>query len=214
MNPAPPPGVTAIPRGDPSYPARLMEVLGEDAPAELSVLGDPELLRYARVGVFSSIRTPPELILRSFDLARTLRGAGIGVASGFQSPLERECLALLIRGKQPVIASPAAGIGGIRVPRGWRRPLQEERLLVLSPFGRRLRRPTVGAALFRNRVVAALAERIFVIHARPGSRTFRTAAAALERGQPVYCFDHPRNRELLLLGAEPADGAGLARELL
>jgi predicted Rossmann fold nucleotide-binding protein DprA/Smf involved in DNA uptake len=198
--------------GEPDYPRRFARELGEAAPPQLSAFGNLQLLDLRLLAIFSSIRTPPDLFLRSFDLARSLRAGAVPTISGFQSPLEKECLGILLRGTQPVVVCPARAIEGMRLPRPWRAPLGRRRMLVLSPFVGRLRRPTLGAALVRNRMVAALAERIFVVHARVGNRCFRTAAAALAAGKEVYCFDHPRNRELMLLGAAPADATSLVGE--
>ena len=52
--------------------------------------------------------------------------------------------------------------------------------------------------------VSPMAERVFVVHATPGGSVYRLAREALDRRQPVLCFDHPTNRELGLRGATPA----------
>jgi predicted Rossmann fold nucleotide-binding protein DprA/Smf involved in DNA uptake len=57
----------------------------------------------------------------------------------------------------------------------------------------------------RNRVVAALAERIVVVHAVPGGRIHRLAAEALAWKKPVLCPDLPSCRDLVVMGAVPVD---------
>lgn len=193
-----------VPAGSPGYPAALREPGGWEAPASLFARGDLSLLRLPLTALLCSVRIPPELVLPALDLARALRDAALPVVGGFQSPLEREGLDLLLRGRAPVVVSPARGIAGMRLPRAWRGALEEGRLLVVSRF-EAPRRPTRELALGRNRLVAALAERICVVHATPGGGLHRVAREALARGRPVACLDHPANRDLLLAGAAVVD---------
>ncbi|MBI3992506.1 MAG: hypothetical protein HY342_04475 [Candidatus Lambdaproteobacteria bacterium] len=55
------------------------------------------------LSLFSSIRAPGDAILITYDLARALRDSGVAVVGGFHSPMEQECLRLLLRGTQPVV---------------------------------------------------------------------------------------------------------------
>lgn len=196
-------------RAGTNYPARLAQALGERAPSPVVTFGNLGLLDLDLLALFSSIRTPPDLILRSLELARTLRRE-TPVIGGFQSPLERECLSLLLRGTQPIVVCLARSIEGMRVRPAWRDAIRTGRMLVVSPFAG-LRRPTVRGALVRNQVVAALATRVMVIHARAGSRTYRAAATALEWGKPLFCFEHRRNSDLILLGAQPTTAEALVK---
>jgi hypothetical protein len=74
------------------------------------------------------------LILDTYDLASALRDAGIPVIGGFHSPMERECLDLLLRGKQPVVVCPARSIHRMRISKLWKAPLDDGRRLIPSPF--------------------------------------------------------------------------------
>ena len=53
---------------------------------------------------------------------------------GFHSPMEKECLDLLLRGSRPIIICPARSIDRMRIPKPWKAPLADGRLLVMSPF--------------------------------------------------------------------------------
>ena len=134
------------------------------------------------------------LILKTYDLARTMRDAGVPVICGFQTPMEKECLRLLLRGSQPVVICPARGIDNMQVPRGWRGPLNEGKLLVLSPFSAIVRRATPESAAQRNELVADLARQVFITHAAPGNKTESSARkltahrqVAADAGQPSEC---------------------------
>jgi len=165
--------------------------------------GHLDLLRAPTLALFCSVRCPGDLILRTYDLAQRLRQSGVVVISGFHSPMERECLAVLLRGPRPVIACPARGLASMRVPSGYRRPLAERRMLILSPFPDDRRRPTVQDALYRNLFVAALAEHILVAHAQPSGKTEQFCRDIVAWGKPLYTLDSPANANLVALGAKP-----------
>jgi predicted Rossmann fold nucleotide-binding protein DprA/Smf involved in DNA uptake len=91
----------------------------------------------------------------------------VTVVSGFHSPVEKECLRILLRGKQPIIICLARALGKIRLPSEWRVALESGRLLLLSRF-EKSRRADKDTARRRNELVAALSDEILIIHAEPG----------------------------------------------
>ncbi len=122
----------------------------------------------ATLGLFCSVRCPGERILRAYDLAQRWRREGTIVVSGFHSPVEKECLRILLRGPQPVVLCPARGLADFRVPTEWRRAVREGRLLLLSAFDPGEGRATAELARRRNALVAVLADRVCFIHVTPG----------------------------------------------
>lgn len=199
--------VTRIAQGDPAYPASLGQSLGDTASASLTTIGNLGLLSGQALAFFCSVKSPGNLILKTYDLARALRDAGVTVAGGFHSPMEKECLRILLRGSPPVVVCPARSVTGMRIPSGWRTPLAEGRLLVISPFPESARRVTADSAAHRNEFVTALADRVFIAHASPGGNVERLCRTALGWGKPVWTFDSPENAAMLLLGARPLRAA-------
>lgn len=187
---------------DPRYPAALRQYLGDAAPQQLAALGNLDLLGAKALALFCSRQCPGSLILQTYDLAQALRQAGVTVISGFHSPMEHECLTILLRGTQPVIICPARGIHK-RIPADWKKPLHEGRLLVLSPFTEKQQRMTAETAAERNRFVAALADAIFVAHAAPQSQTEQFCREVLAWGKPLYTLASDANAHLLTLGVKP-----------
>ena len=159
------------------------------------------LLDEPLTALFCSNRCPGDLILQSYDLARIMRDAGVPVIGGFQTPMERECLRLLLRGSQPVVVCPARGIDNMRIPRDWRPALGDGRLLVLSPFPATVHRPTAELAAQRNDLVANLAQRVFIAHAAPGSKTEAFARRLAASGKPLLTLGSPANANLVEMGA-------------
>src|SRR2546426_4549570 len=117
---------------DPRYPAGLKLCLGHDAPQAITAHGNLEVLRRKTLALFCSVKCPGTLILQTYDLAQKLRNAGVTVIGGFHSPMERECLRILLQSPHPGIVCPARGMP-TRLPPEFRRPLAEGRLLLLSP---------------------------------------------------------------------------------
>ena len=106
-------------------------------------------------------------------MAQKLRDEGVTVVSGFHSPVEKECLRILFRGNQSIIICLARAMEKIRLPLDWRRALETGRLLLLSPFEKRPRRPTTESAHQRNELVAALSDEALIIYSEPGGSVER-----------------------------------------
>ena len=170
-------------------------------PPETAHRGNLRLLEEPLTALFCSQRCPGDLILKTYDLARAMRAAGVPVIGGFQTRMEKECLRLLLRGTQPVVVCPARGIQNMRVPRDWRPAMDDGRLLLLSPFPATVRRPTAMLAAQRNDLVASLASRVFIAHAAPGSKTEAFARRLADAGKPLLTLDVPANANLLEIGA-------------
>lgn len=181
--------------------------------SRLWAIGNVGILKTRLLGFFCSTRCPGNVILRTYDLAQALRAAEVPVIGGFHTPMEKECLDLLLRGPQPVVACPARSIAGMRLPVIWRKPLAENRLLVLSPFEARHRRPTVDMAEQRNRFVATLADEIFVAHAPAGSRTERLCAELMAGGKRVFTLDLLENLHLMASGVIGNTVGGLVESI-
>ena len=163
-----------IPHDDPRYPARLRERLGANAPVQLSALGKLELLAQPKTALFCSACCPGDAILRAYDQAAKWRDEGRCVISGFHSPVEKECLRILLRGSQPIIICPGRSLPR-RLPVEWQESLANGRLLILSCFRPEESRPTAELATRRNELVAALADEIWFAHITPGGQMERLA---------------------------------------
>ena len=152
---------------DARYPTRLRERLGERAPARVTVLGNLDVLDLPKIALFCSASTPGHTILAAYDQAARWRDDGRCVISGFHSPVEKECLRILLRGRQPVIVCLGRGLDGMRLPAEWKKPLADNRLLILSRFPASERRATKSLAVERNQLVAALADEVVFAHITP-----------------------------------------------
>lgn len=206
--------ITRYQPGSPLAPPTLRPCTDATGDPAVSLIGDPALLDRKPTALFCSVQCPGDLILKSYDLARALRVHPITVIGGFQSPIEKEFLELLLR--QPVtqpdhtpppspsvIICPARGLANMRIPRPWRDPLAAGRLTLLSTFPDSLHRPTTATVSRRNACVAALAHRILILHSAQGGKTEALCRQALAAAKPVYTLPSPHNAHLVALGAQP-----------
>jgi predicted Rossmann fold nucleotide-binding protein DprA/Smf involved in DNA uptake len=165
--------ISRLTPADSEWPRQLSDRLKNDAPSKLWTIGTVETLKTRKVGLFCSVRCPGDKILAAYDAARKLRDDGVTVISGFHSPVEKECLRILLRGKQPVIMGLARALEKIRLPKEWRGPMEGGRLLLLSPFEARPRRADRNYARRRNELMLALADEVLIIHAEAGGAVER-----------------------------------------
>lgn len=187
----------------PDFPGILRKATEGTGFSRFWAIGDVNILSNPLLGLLCSIRCPGRVIVQTYDLARALRDAGVPVIGGFHSPMEKECLDFLLRGKQPVVVCPARSITNMRMPSAWRKACGEGRLLILSPFAPKHGRISALLAEKRNGFVSLLADQFFVPYASPGSKTEQLCKDLLSSGKMVYTFESERESGIARAGAVP-----------
>jgi predicted Rossmann fold nucleotide-binding protein DprA/Smf involved in DNA uptake len=185
------------------YGENLRRYQYQDAFPVVSAIGNLAILQTPKLAFFCSAQCPGTLILKTYDLAQTLRDAGVTVISGFHSPMEQECFDLLLRGQQPIIHCPTRSLNGMRIPKPHQTAIASDRLLLLSPFPATAKRATAAIALERNQFVAAIADAVFIAFAAPGSKTEAIAKQVCATKRPLLTFESADTQNLLNLGAHP-----------
>jgi predicted Rossmann fold nucleotide-binding protein DprA/Smf involved in DNA uptake len=186
---------------DPGFPRNLRRFPATYAHTLINAMGCLSLLARPTLALFCSVKCTGTLILETFEFARRLGPSGPVVISGFHSPMERQCLEVLLLRKVPVVICPARGLGRFRVRSEWNRAAAEGNVLVASPFDPRQRRATTELSLQRNRFVAALADQILVPYAAPGGKMEGFVREIAAWGKPIVTFRCEDNRLLSELGA-------------
>ena len=192
--------IKKISQGDIEYPALIESRLGGAAPKVLYAHGNLSILQNRMVGLVCSVQCPGSIILKTFDLIRKLRDAGVVIIGGFHAPMEKDCLDLLLRGPQPVVICMPKRVRNARIGAA-RGALLEGRLLLLSRFDDEVRWASAETAMKRNDLVAALSHFLLVPHASPGGKTWDIVKRAFQRGQKVVSFADPANTHLFVSGA-------------
>ena len=194
-----------------NYPSSLKGTKEGNLFPRIWSIGNLDILKRPLLGFFCSIKCPGDLILRTYDLARALRDAGVPVSSGFHSPIEKDCLDLLLRGSQPVVICPARSILNMRLDKDLKTVVEKGRVLVLSPFDEKIRRPTTQSSQLRNHFVGALAAAVFVAYAEPGGKTEDFCKEILNAGKSLYTFESTYNGAIVEKGAIPVGPEALAQ---
>lgn len=171
-----------------------------DRPKELFALGNQTLLNGPALAIFCSSRCPGSIILKAVDAVKELRDEGRTIIGGFHSAIEKECLDILLRGRSPVILCPARSLHGMRLKSEWKKPLDEGRLLLLSPFPEKHSRMTADLAHQRNLLVASLADEVLILHAAPKSRVEFICDLVGALGKPMRVLNDPANEPLFARG--------------
>ena len=181
--------------GEPSYPELLARL--DDAPAALSVLGDPALLSARCVALVGSRNASANGQRLAEMLAADLAAAGLPVVSG----LARGIDAAAHRGALKSGTTIGCIAGGIDVAY----PLENARLqdeiaargalVAEAPPGTS---PQARHFPRRNRIIAGLALGVVVVEAAPRSGSLITARLATEAGREVFAVPgsplDPRSR--------------------
>lgn len=203
------PPIQRITQIDPIYPKKLKDFLKTEAPETIWARGNIDLLPGIDTAfngnlwaLFCSKKCPGELILKTHDLAQRFKERGIPTIGGYHSPIEQECLRVLLRGVQPILLCPARSIENMRLKSAWKDAFAKERLLILSPFESRYNRQTETLANRRNAFVAALADKICIVHAAEDSKTLEFAQMIVSWDKPVFTFNTPANRALFEFGVQ------------
>lgn len=193
--------IQTISRRSSIYPPALRERLGKSAPEKLYIIGDATPFKQSVVAFVCSVKCPGSVVIHTFDAIRELRDAGVVVVGGFHSPMEQECLKFLLRGKQPVIMSPAKGLSRPRLSPTQRLAINEKRLALVSIFPETVTRTSKVQSQARNEFVAALASSVLIPHASLGGIAETIARQVVARNQPLFTINDEQNRPLVALGA-------------
>ncbi len=145
---------------------------------------------------------------------KVLRDAGITVISGFHSPVEKECLKILLRGKQPIIVCPARGLENMRIKPEFKKPLEDGRLLFLSPFQKNENRISAQRSAMRNYFIAAVADVILIAYAAPGGKLEELFKDTLAYKKLTFVLENEYNRHLAQTGVECFNNSNIIGKIM
>ena len=132
-------------------------------------LGNIDLLKLPKTAFLCSRQAPASAVLRCYDWALEQRQKGACVISGFHSQIEKDVLYYLLKGQQPIILALARGLKEKLEPE-FKKPLEQGRLLIISPFDKSVKRVIELTAEIRNRMMLDLADTITVGYASPDGK--------------------------------------------
>jgi len=131
--------------------------------------GNEDLLKLHKTAFLCSRRVPAGVVLKCYDWAIARRDEGTCVISGFHSRMEKDVLYYLLKGTQPIIVALARSLKK-RLEPELREPLEQGRLLIITPFDKSVTWVTEENARIRNRMMIELADKIVVGYSTPGGQ--------------------------------------------
>ena len=101
------------------------------------------------------------MVLKCYDWAFEQREKGNCVISGFRSQIGKDVLHYLLKGKQPIIVALARRLKEKTEPK-FVKPLEQGRLLIITPFDKSVKRLSSQNAQTRNQLMTTLADEITI----------------------------------------------------
>jgi predicted Rossmann fold nucleotide-binding protein DprA/Smf involved in DNA uptake len=132
-------------------------------------LGNIDLLKLHKTAFLCSRQVPASVVLKCYDWAIEQREKGICVISGFHSQIEKDVLHYLLKGKQPIILALARGLKEKLEPE-FEKPIEQGRLLIITPFDKSVKRVSSQNAQTRNLLMTELSDQITIGFASPGGQ--------------------------------------------
>jgi predicted Rossmann fold nucleotide-binding protein DprA/Smf involved in DNA uptake len=127
----------------------------------LKYRGNIDLIKLPKTAFLCSRTVPASAVLACYDWAIQQREQGHCVISGFHSPIEKDVVHYLLKGTQPIIVVLARGFKET-MNHEFIKPLEQGKLLIISPFDAQVKRITSRTVLVRHQTMIDLADDIAV----------------------------------------------------
>ncbi len=132
-------------------------------------LGNEALLSKSKTAFLCSRNIPASVVLKCYDWAIDQREKGNCIISGFHSQIEKDVFHYLLKGTQPIILALARGMK-VKIEPVLSRAIDNNRLLIITPFSKEVTRVTEKTAMTRNELMINLADNITLGHMSKGGQ--------------------------------------------
>lgn len=195
--------------GAESYPARLLQALGSQAPGVLFAWGNRASLDQSTVGISGSRKASAEVQQVSAACAQVLAREGATIVSGYAQGVDSAAHgAALEAGGATAVVLPL-GILNFQPRAELQQLVDPNNTLVLSEFPPKLGWHSYNA-MTRNRTICGLSDVVIVIEAGAQGGSLEAGKMALKLQRPLFVVDFSEplvspegNRKLLAGGAQP-----------
>jgi len=175
-------GIWIAALGDETYPPRLVETLGDEAPPLLFGVGSAAVAAQHGLAIVGSRDADDDAIAYTETVAASAVKGGLTIVSGAARGVDAAAMTSALEHGGSAVGVVADGLEKrIREPqiRTW---LADDRLCLLTPYGSNTGF-SVGAAMGRNKLIYGLSAFALVIAATPGKGgTWAGATEALKNG--------------------------------
>lgn len=164
---------------------------------DLQLKGNKKLLDHPKTAFFCSRKCPATVISKSYDWAVEQKNKGNCIISGFHSQIERDVLHFLLKGEQPVVMVLARSLYK-RIPdKELKKGVDNENLLIVSPFKDNVKRTSSRTARKRNELMIELADDLMVAYASPEGLTSKLIHKMKTSRKLLYTIEIEENTKLI-----------------
>lgn len=170
------------------------------AKKEVFFTGNLDIIKkYPVIGVLASGKAPGPVVWESYQFFYALRDAGVTIAGGWHSPLEKGVLDALIEGKANVAFFAAKGLKARGFQQKFRLLDKKSRGLMISPFPDSVTKinGTEGPRL-RNELLAAISDVLLIPYIKPRGKLFHMLKAERFFLKKTFVLNHVENDKLSL----------------
>lgn len=141
----------------------------------MNLIGNVEILKLRKTAFLCSRKVPASVVLKCYDWAIEQRELGNCIISGFHSAFEKDVLHYLLKGRQPIIAALARGQKE-KLEKEFYKPMEQGRLLIVTPFDTNVKRVTEQTALIRNKMMCEIADELVIGYSSENGNLFKLLA--------------------------------------
>jgi predicted Rossmann fold nucleotide-binding protein DprA/Smf involved in DNA uptake len=135
----------------------------------MNYLGNMAILELPKIGFLSSRHCESCSILKSYDWAVEQKHNDTCIVCGNHSVIEKDVFEILLRGSQPLILVLARGM-----QKRWKQNILEaindDRLLIISPFEENVKRVNRQTSEKRNKLIIDLCDEIVIGYMQEGGQ--------------------------------------------
>lgn len=173
-------------------------------------VGNEDLLNRNPIAIYCSRNTNPSLHEPTLELLQQLMSQPVTLAGGWQSPLEKEALALRKAGSDSnLIYFLAKGIQNFKLPPFLRSDVDKGKVLFVSRWMNeaRIDREKVGK---RDDLMLSKIDRFLFLNIEEGGNLEDIFFRCLSQEKEVFLFDHPVNQNWMNPEVDPVSSDNLA----
>lgn len=135
----------------------------------MELYGNIELMNLTKTAFLCSQKIKAEVVIKSYDWAKKQRRLSNCIICGNHSQIEKDVFEILLKGEQPLILVLARGLK-IRWEQEVIKAVEQNRLLIISPFTKETKRITRETAVIKNKTILDLADKIMIAYASSGGQ--------------------------------------------
>ena len=179
---------------------RKTSELTSDKKKDVFFTGNLDIIKkYPVIGVLASGKAPGPVVWESYQFFYALRDAGVTIAGGWHSPLEKGILDALIEGNVNVAFFAAKGLKARGFQQKFKLLDRKSRGLMISPFPDNVTKinSTEGPRL-RNELLAAISDILLIPYIKPRGKLFHMLKAESVFLNKTFVLNHVENDKLSL----------------